>query len=531
MKRLWRGLAPVPLLALLLISALPSMAAAQPWRAKAPVVVVADGALRGVAANGVDSFKAIPYAAPPVGPLRWRAPQPMKPWTGVRDAARFGRSCMQAPMPFDSAPAPRPFNEDCLTLNVWTPKDRAGPLPVMVWIHGGGFTNGGSGAAVFNGANLARQGVVVVTLNYRLGRFGFFAHPALTAERDAAWPDEPLGNYGLADQIAALQWVRRNIAAFGGDAGNVTLFGQSSGGASVAALMTVPAARGLFHKAIIQSAGGRQPLPALSGPSLDGGPSMEEIGARFAGRAHTPRALRALRAGRVLGGRNMFSNGERKTAVNLMIDGQLLIEDPLAVFERGEQAPVPLMIGANSDEYGDLPGIGLASLLAIGQFGDTTSALWAAYHPAGRPDQINHFISDLVVVEPARHMAIGAARGPAPVFVYRFGYVATAARRGGHGAAHASELPFIFDNPQALDSPSRADREMARRISAAWVRFARTGNPGGEGAWAWPAWDNRRRATLVIDAKGPLLRSDPDGGRLDMIASLYPLQGWAWPRQ
>jgi para-nitrobenzyl esterase len=227
--------------------ALVSAASAQ---AAGEQVKIAGGTVEGTVQARVLSFKGIPFAAPPVGDLRWRAPQPVKPWTGVRPATAYGHDCAQLPFPGDAAPLGTPPDEDCLVLNVWRPAERpAAPLPVMVWIYGGGFVNGGSSPAVYDGSPFAKRGVVFVSFNYRVGRFGFFAHPALSKE-----PHEgPLGNYGYMDQIAALQWVQRNIAAFGGDPGNVTVFGQSAGAGSIAALLVMPAAAGLFRRAILQS--------------------------------------------------------------------------------------------------------------------------------------------------------------------------------------------------------------------------------------------------------------------------------------
>jgi len=220
-----------------------------------PRATVEQGRLLGRQADGVASFKAIPYAAPPVGPLRWRAPQPAAAWQGERDAGQVGAICIQPPSEGDPGVGPLPMSEDCLTLNVWTPAERGEePLPVMVWIHGGGLNNGSGTAALYDGANLAKRGVVVVTLNYRLGRLGFFGHPALTAE---AGGEEIVGNYGMADVVAALEWVRDNVAAFGGDPGKVTVFGESAGGVMVTRLMISGPARGLFHRAIVQSGLGR----------------------------------------------------------------------------------------------------------------------------------------------------------------------------------------------------------------------------------------------------------------------------------
>ncbi|HUB77227.1 MAG TPA: carboxylesterase family protein, partial [Bryobacteraceae bacterium] len=216
-------------------------------------VRIDSGALKGAVQGAVVSFKGIPYAAPPTGPNRWRPPQPVTPWQGVRLAVNYASDCMQLPFPSDAAPLGTSPAEDCLYLNVWTPAHRSGGMAVMVWIYGGGYVNGGSSPAVYDGTHFAEHGVVFVSFNYRLGRFGFFAFPALTKE-DA---NGPLGNYAFLDQIAALKWVRKNIAKFGGDPANVTLFGESAGGGSVLTMMTTPLARGLFHRAIIESGGGR----------------------------------------------------------------------------------------------------------------------------------------------------------------------------------------------------------------------------------------------------------------------------------
>ncbi|WP_292027365.1 carboxylesterase family protein [Brevundimonas sp. UBA2416] len=245
----------------------------------APTVRVAQGALVGVAADGVESFKSVPFAAPPVGPLRWRMPQPAAAWEGERSATDYGAICIQPPSNGDPGVGPLPMSEDCLTLNVWRPEARGDrPLPVMVWIHGGGLNNGSGTAALYDGSNLARRGVVVVTVNYRLGRLGFFDHPALAAERERG---EPAANYGFMDVIAALAWVRDNAEAFGGDPGNVTIFGESAGGTIVTRLMISTPARGLFHRAVVQSGLGRDEGTPLDQPRRDGGPSMRERGEAF----------------------------------------------------------------------------------------------------------------------------------------------------------------------------------------------------------------------------------------------------------
>lgn len=277
----------------------------------APRATVEQGVLAGRAVEGVHSFKGVPYARPPVGELRWRAPQRVEPWGGVRDAGQLGAICIQPPANGDNGVGPLPMSEDCLTLNVWAPVDREGPLPVMFWIHGGGLNNGSGTAALYDGTNLAKRGVMVVTINYRLGRLGFFDHPALAAERR---PGEPAANYGLMDVIAALRWVQENAAAFGGDPENVTVFGESAGGALVTRLMISEPAQGLFHRAVVQSGLGRDEGTPLDRPRRDGGPSMQARGEAFAQtlglEAATAEDLRSIPAVKLLAPAPNFYGGD-----------------------------------------------------------------------------------------------------------------------------------------------------------------------------------------------------------------------------
>lgn len=298
------------------------------------------GTLRGATAEGVASFKGIPYAAAPVGPLRWHAPMPVPGWTGTRDAAGYGNDCVQARMPGDLANTTLPMSEDCLFLNVWTPRPRAGAkLAVMVYIHGGGFSTGSGSAAILDGSRLAARGVVVVTFNYRLGRFGFFATPALTREAGGG----PTGNWALMDQLAALQWVKRNIASFGGDPANVTIFGESAGGESVSRLMVSPAAKGLFAKAIAASGGGRD-----SWPDLAAGEAKGLAFAKHAG-AEDLAALRALPADKVQGGINLL-NGDEAHYSGPMTDGRIVTGDTDALLAAGKARGIRYVVGSNSDE-------------------------------------------------------------------------------------------------------------------------------------------------------------------------------------
>ncbi|HWV60030.1 MAG TPA: carboxylesterase family protein, partial [Sphingopyxis sp.] len=444
---------------------------------------------------------------------------------GVRPATDYGFSCPQKPFPGDSQPIETETSEDCLTLNVWTGAESGKPRPVMVWIHGGGLMNGGSATPSTDGRALARRGVVVVTFNYRLGRLGFFAHPALSAES----PGAPLANYGYMDQIAALQWVKANIAAFGGDPGNVTIFGESAGGGSVAMLMTSPLARGLFDKAIIQSGGGRQVPIAMRGASADGGPSMEEIGESFARDAGIKddvlAGLRALPADKVIGGVNMVNNFDRKKSVNWSVDGVLLTADPTTVFLRGDQAKVPLIVGANSDELGSIPMIGALAAYALSQFGEAAPLIKALYRRPDGDDDIKRLPGDAGFVEPARYMARRAAETGGKAWHYSFGYVASAKREKLKGAPHASEIPYVFGNPDVIEGATEADRQMAAAVSAAWVRFAKTGDPAGGGI-VWPAYDPGSWPTLVWDAV-PHTVANLDGARLDLIEQAYTQSIWS----
>ena len=321
-------------------------------------VAVDSGIVQGAIHAQVLFFKGIPFAAPPVGALRWRPPQPVEHWSGVRQARTYGADCMQIPFPSDAAPLGMSPAEDCLYLNVWRPAQRTSrKLPVMVWIYGGGFVNGGSSPAVYDGSQFARDGIVLVSFNYRLGNFGFFAHPALSSEQRG----NPLGNYALMDQIGALEWVQRNIAAFGGDPTNVTVFGESAGGMSVHVLLTTPLARGLFQKAIIESAGGR---PGLLGsrPLRGGANSAEATGLALARRfgiegegAAALAGLRAIPASKLVSGLNMATAGRDATYVGgPILDGKLVLGAPTDLYDAGLGERVPLMIGANSMDIGFL---------------------------------------------------------------------------------------------------------------------------------------------------------------------------------
>ena len=417
------------------------LAACRAAAALAPQVTVETGTVSGSAEGGVESWKGIPYAAPPVGPLRWRAPQPAAPWNGVRQATAYGNDCMQKPSSMDAVPrlGPAPA-EDCLYVNVWRPAAATAKLPVLVWIFGGGFVNGGSSPPVYSGANLARQGVLVVSFNYRVGRFGTFAHPQLTQQNADGGL---LGNYGYMDQIAALKWVQRNIAAFGGDPANVTVFGESAGGRSINTLVTSPMAQGLFAKAVIMSGG--------DGHSANVGSlaQAEQIGVLFATSkgiaADDPNALaklRALSAEDVTDGLNlevMFNPAARPRTYGFpFVDGKIAVDSGTAL-RTGAFAKVPTMIGATSADLAGRTGYMLTG---------------------------------------ARNTATTIAAAGVPVYAYRFSYVAESAERR-EGAGHATDIPFFFDTVdvryQGKTTPR--DRGMSKAMSTYLVNFAKTRRP------------------------------------------------------
>ena len=481
------------------------------------------GVVAGAVANGVVSWKGIPYAAPPVGELRWRAPQPVAPWTGVRAATEYAHDCMQLPFPSDAAPLGTPPAEDCLYVNVWAPeKPASAKLPVMLWIHGGGFVNGGSSPSVYDGSAFARRGVVLVSLNHRLGRFGFFAHPALTRES----PNEPVGNYGYLDQIAALRWVKDNVAAFGGDPGNVTIFGESAGGGSVNTLLASPLARGLFHKAIVESGGGR--AGGLMAPrNLS---EAEAVGVAFAKLAGVTgddaaalAALRKLPPADLVRGLNLMTMGQqRDTYAGPMVDGKIVTEEPETAFRAGRQAKVPYLVGANNREFGFMPLPPAAVDGMLARFGADKDKVVAAYDPdqSGKMGEVGvGLMSDGAMVEPARLLARLASASGQPTFEYRFSYVASSIRSDTKGALHATEIPFVFETVPAKygEAKTAEDESIAAAMNGYWVSFARTGDPNGEGRPKWPAYSAKDDILMDFGVGGPQAKPDPWKARLDLV--------------
>jgi para-nitrobenzyl esterase len=471
-------------------------------------VKTSGGVVKGAAtADGhIRIFKGIPFAAPPVGELRWQAPRPAAPWQGTREATEFGARCLQGRI-FDDISFPN-LSEDCLTLNIWTPaaSDRE-RLPVMVWIHGGGFQAGAGSEPRHDGAAFARKGVVLVHFNYRLGVFGFFSHPGLTREsgRNAS------GNYGLLDQIAALQWVKENIAAFGGDPGNVTIFGESAGSFAVSALMASPLATGLFHKAIGES-GAYFPVGA-GGLPLDPLEVTEARGVTFAAAlgADSLASLRQKPGDEVL---QAALKTQPWFAPNL--DGYVLPRSVSSVFTDGAQARVPLLAGWNADEVRASVVLAKQKPTAetftrdarkrFGPLADDVLKTYPASSDAEALESAAALASDLFIgYSTWKWIEVHAKTGGAPVYRYSFDRkipIAPGRTMNGApvtsqdvGARHAGEIEYVFG---ALDSIPKvawegSDRRLSDAITTYWANFAKTGDPNGDGLPKWPRYDRGGR--------------------------------------
>jgi para-nitrobenzyl esterase len=452
------------------------------------VVRIDEGVLAGTRSGGIDVFKGVPYAAPPTGSLRWRPPQQPAGWAGMRQATAFGPACLQPTGAANIAGDPGPVSEDCLTLNVWVPKG-ARRLPVMVWIHGGGHRYGSSSQPYYYGTAFARDGVVFVSFNYRLAGLGFFVHPALTRE---AGPGDPLGNYGLMDQLAALAWVRRNIAAFGGDPGKVTVFGESSSAVDVQALMAMPAGRDLFRRAIVESSCDWEEPMTLSQREADG--LRLAAAAGVPGADIDPARLRALPGTAFLDPGFQFEFAP-------FLDGRLRAETVPQAYVRGHVRPIPLILGSNSYE-----GAIAADLKPLAGLARQLEGL---YPDNGRDDQALRLLdTDRYFGAPCRWIAAQHARR-APTFLYRFSYLPAPMRGLLPGAPHGAELPFVFDGwdsypPPLLRvllgseaGPSAGDRAMTRTLHDCWISFAKTGRPVCPAAPTWPVYS--RAADQLID--------------------------------
>jgi len=502
----------------------------------APKVSTTSGIVRGVAEGDVDSFKGIPFAAPPVGEFRWRPPQSVASWQGELDASKFAASCAQAGWGAAPGAIQAGSSEDCLYLNVWRPANatKNAKLPVMVWIHGGGFTGGNGNTS---GDGFAKKGVVLVSINYRLGRLGHFAFPALSKEH----PEEPKGSYAFMDQIAALKWVQQNIAEFGGDPKNVTIFGFSAGGVSIHSLLTIPAAKGLFHKAIGHSSGGRDGV--LTGRPINkenASPyypvSAETIGINFARKlkiegtdAAALAKLRALPVAEIVSGGETDGQGGPRIYPGPILDGKFVTETSESAYKAGRQARVPLMIGCNSAEIGGgFVNASSSKEELFSMFGALKEEAKAAYDPDGNKEFAEvqtRFNTDKVWAEPARFTAKAFAAVGDPAYVFLFSYVPAAMKeRMKYGPGHGTDISFAFDNlgiggfGPPPPPPTSEDKEVARIMNTYWVNFAKTGNPNGKDLPKWPLYNPKTNEILDVQSDGkPVGKPDPWKARLDVI--------------
>ena len=502
-------------------------------------VMVTGGAIRGAVSAGnadIVAFKGVPFAAPPVGDLRWRPPEPVVGWEGVRDASESGAICIQ------NGGQNVTQDEDCLFLNVWAPRESSEPRPVLFWIHGGGYTGGSGSTAIYDGTPLATDGAVVVTINYRLNVFGFLAHPALSAESSHG----ASGNYGLLDMVAALEWVRDNIATFGGDPGRVTIFGESAGGGAVMSVMLIPQAGALFHGAIAQSNwinGWDRPLTEAA----RGWEAAEEQGLRVATAlgitGNTDEALAAMRAASaadVLAASNADAGSPFMRTGNVWapnVDGWVIPDDPLAMYRAGRQHAVPLITGLNGNEGSlmtrgmDIPdGAAFESYVrsVYPELSDEMLAHYDASSPNAARAAIDKVIHDLYFAGPVRAHAESQAAAGTPTWLYHFTHVPPTPWGADLGSHHAAELVYVFgtltrreeggERPLGLTPVgdyTETDMTLSATMRGYWVQFAATGNPNRGGLPPWPVFDPETDRYLELSAViRPGTRVDIDGAAL-----------------
>ncbi|WP_168169340.1 carboxylesterase/lipase family protein [Kushneria phosphatilytica] len=515
----------------MLIMVMAMMSRAASADATAQTVQIDSGRVHGEGHDDVVVFRGIPFAAPPTGTHRWRPPQPPNAWSGVRDATRFGPECMQKSVNSDAAPGDGRVSEDCLYLNVWRPARQTDhDLPVLVWLYGGGYVNGGTSSPIYDGSAFARDGLVFVSLNYRLGRFGFFAHPALEATQPGPW-----GNYALMDQIAGLEWVKRNIAQFGGDPDQVTIFGESAGGNAVLELAASPAARGLFQRAAVMSGGGRHLMGTMHDLREDRphNPSAETLGQRFA-RQHgidgdndqrTAQRLRALPAAAITGQLNLATllsaDPEHATYAGGPIrDGTIVVAPPEQRYHHGNQQALPLLIGTTDRDLGLSDADTMTQLFA--RFGEDRALARTLYDPT--PDESVEQVGrrlgrDRLMTEPARFIADQMHALGAPVWRYRFAHVAEPMRPHWAGALHATDIPYVFATlATRFDKGlSASDDRTEHLMHDYFVNFARHGDPNGPGLPYWPQHTPEAQKLMILEQRDAVAKSDPWRQQLDLI--------------
>jgi para-nitrobenzyl esterase len=467
---------------------------------ESPTVAITGGKIRGSALSSGAVFKGIPFAAPPLGDLRWREPRAVKPWPGVRDATNFGSRCMQNG---------GGVSEDCLYLNVWTPEWPAKSLkPVMLWIHGGGNFAGASSEAIFGGESLARRGVVLVSANYRLGVFGFFAHPELTAEST----HHASGNYGLMDQVAALKWVHDNIARFGGDPRNVTIFGESAGSLDINVLLTSPLTKGLFARLIGESG------PVVAPPSLaEGEKKGLSVAANF--KADTLKTLRAIPAEDLqkATGQGLSFLGP---LLGIVVDGWVLPKPPFQVFEAGQEHRVDLLLGSNARELTRpfFPVGGLSQGIAA-QFGPLASRALEVYGVKDGQEPQSDAVYGSAMAQWATDFQFRCGTVAQLIWhsragnaAYQFQFSRVPPGREAVGAAHGSELPYVFGSlsiaARSANAPKydSTDASVSDQMQQYWTNFAKSGNPDGGSLPHWPKFDPTARAYIDFTANGPVMR-------------------------
>ncbi len=464
------------------------------------------GLVQGMTEDGITVYKGIPFAAPPVGDLRWRAPAAPAAWTGVHSADKFAPACVQVPVvQADLGMESVATNEDCLYLNVWTPaKSPSEKLAVMVWIYGGGFTIGGTSMSLYDGNNFAKKGVVLVSIAYRLGRFGFLAHPELTREQGGH-----SGNYGLLDQIAGLQWVKRNIAAFGGDPNRVTIFGESAGGIAVSMLSASPLAKGLFRGAISESGGNFAPVHQTGtegGENMDSLATAEKSGTAFLAKL----GAASIADARKLSAADILKNSPPGLGGSWpIIDGYVLLGDQYKLYEAKRYNDTPVLIGTNSDEGA----LFVASAKAeeyqktiragYGAYADKILAAYPGNTDAEALRSSRDMFRDATFAWPTWTWArLQSKTGKGKVYVYYFSHrpnYPSAPAFKDWGAAHAGEIAYVFGNFTAGMPATPSDRTVSDEVSSYWVNFAKSGDPNGSGLPHWPNFTNSSAQVMNLD--------------------------------